>query len=112
MDEAVHDGHGQVVVVEELTPVGEVLVGGDDHQAILVEAVAVRLSAGRPNAGVDGHDHATQSAAKRPFMPPLHRGGAVKSLRRRAIRRIARRRKERGRRENSRALRYNPTLDD
>ena len=39
VDQPVHDGRGHVVVGKELTLGGEVLVGGDDHRAILVEGV-------------------------------------------------------------------------
>ena len=39
VDQAVHDGDRHVVVGEELTPGGEVLVGGDDHRAVLVQGI-------------------------------------------------------------------------
>ena len=39
MDEAVDNGHRHVVVVKEVAPGGELLVGGDDDGAVLVQAV-------------------------------------------------------------------------
>ena len=39
VDEAVNHGNGDVVVVEVLGPVGELLVGGQDDGAVLVEGV-------------------------------------------------------------------------
>ncbi len=39
VDQPVHDGHSHVVVGEELAPGGEVLVGGDDHRAVLVQGI-------------------------------------------------------------------------
>jgi len=39
MDDPVHDRNGHIVVVEELTPVGKVLVGGQDNRAVFIQAV-------------------------------------------------------------------------
>ena len=39
MDDPVYDRDGHIVVVEELTPVGKVLVGGQDDGAVLIQAV-------------------------------------------------------------------------
>ena len=39
VDHSVDDGHGHVVVMEELAPAGEVLVGGQDDRAVLVQVV-------------------------------------------------------------------------
>jgi hypothetical protein len=39
VDDPVNDRHRHVVVVEELPPAGEVLVGGDDQRPVLVEPV-------------------------------------------------------------------------
>jgi hypothetical protein len=30
MDETVHNGHGDIVIVEEFAPTGKIFVGGDD----------------------------------------------------------------------------------
>jgi len=39
VDNPVNDRHRHVVVVEELTPAGEVLVGGQDDGPVFVKAV-------------------------------------------------------------------------
>src|SRR5690606_26479146 len=39
VDDPIDDGHRYVVVVEELTPAGKVLVGGEDDGAVFIQAV-------------------------------------------------------------------------
>ena len=39
VDDPVDDRHRHVVVMEELAPTGEVLVGGQDDRAVLVQVV-------------------------------------------------------------------------
>ena len=39
MDDAIHDGDGDIVVMEELAPVGKVLVGGQDDGSVFIEGV-------------------------------------------------------------------------
>ena len=39
MDNAIHYRHSDIILVEEFPPVGEILVGGDDHRAVLIQAV-------------------------------------------------------------------------
>ncbi len=39
MDNAVDDRHGDVVIAKELTPLGEVLVGGQDDRPVFIQRV-------------------------------------------------------------------------
>ena len=39
MNESIHNGHGDLITVKELAPVGKVLVGGKDDGAVLIETV-------------------------------------------------------------------------
>jgi len=39
VNDAVDDGYGDVIILEEFAPVGEVFVGGNDQRAVFVEAV-------------------------------------------------------------------------
>jgi hypothetical protein len=39
MDEAVDDGHGHIVVKEELAPIGERLVGGQDDRPVFIQSI-------------------------------------------------------------------------
>ena len=53
MDDPINDRHRHVVVVEELTPAGEVLVGGQDDGPVFVQAVdqLEQVVAGLPSHG-------------------------------------------------------------
>jgi hypothetical protein len=39
MDEAVDDGHGHIVVKEELAPIGERLVDGQDDRPVFIQSI-------------------------------------------------------------------------
>jgi len=39
MDDAVDNGHGDVIIAEELAPVGEFLVGGQDDRPVFIQRV-------------------------------------------------------------------------
>ena len=53
VDDPVNDRHRHVVVVEELAPTGEVLVGGQDDRPVFVQAVdqLEQIVAGLPGHG-------------------------------------------------------------
>ena len=39
MDQPVHDGHGNVLIDEELAPTGKVLIGGQNDRAVFIQGI-------------------------------------------------------------------------